>query len=319
MNIRDNRLSRRVILQGVGSVALVGFGNLPFAPAVAAANDKYPDEAFKQKSEADAIKSLYGKTAEASDKIKLDAPEIAENGAVVPVSVTTTLADVTSISFLVSENPVVLIASYKIPAGTMPAVANRIKMAKTSNVTASSKPMASSTAPPRKSKSPSAAAAAKRGRQNMASTIRVRATNNGDITEVQALIQHPMDSGFVKDAKGETIPAHFIQQLTFEYDGKPVFRRRLGRRCLQGPLRQVRFQGRQEGRRPQGELVRQQGRHRFHHGEDRMMKLRFAIICRFSRARAGAACAGAGCAADKIDPVADAKAFKKFFYESFPS
>ena len=40
----------------------------------------------------------------------------------------------------------------------------------------------------------------------MASTIRVRATSNGDITEVQALIQHPMDSGFVKDSKGEIIP-----------------------------------------------------------------------------------------------------------------
>ena len=45
----------------------------------------------------------------------------------------------------------------------------------------------------------------------------------GETTEVQALIQHPMDSGFVKDAKGEIIPPHFIQQLTFEYDGKPVF------------------------------------------------------------------------------------------------
>ena len=46
----------------------------------------------------------------------------------------TTLADVTSISFLVSENPNALVASYKIPAGTVPSVANRIKMAKTSNV-----------------------------------------------------------------------------------------------------------------------------------------------------------------------------------------
>ena len=87
------------------------------APAFAAANDKYPEEAFKQKSDADAIKALYGKTAEPSDKVKLDAPEIAENGAVVPISVTTTLADVTSISFLVSENPNALAASYKIPAG----------------------------------------------------------------------------------------------------------------------------------------------------------------------------------------------------------
>ena len=137
MNRTDTPFSatRRLILQGAGAVALIGFGNISFvAGAFAAANDKYPEDAFKAKTEADAIKALYGKTAEASDKVKLDAPEIAENGAVVPVSVTTTLADVTSISFLVSENPVVLVASYKIPAGTVPSVANRIKMAKTSNV-----------------------------------------------------------------------------------------------------------------------------------------------------------------------------------------
>ena len=128
--------TRRLILQGAGAVALIGLGNIAFglAPALAAANDKYPEDAFKQKSEADAIKALYGKTAEASDKVKLDAPEIAENGAVVPIGVSTTLADVTSISFLVSENPNALVASYKIPAGTVPSVANRIKMAKTSNV-----------------------------------------------------------------------------------------------------------------------------------------------------------------------------------------
>jgi sulfur-oxidizing protein SoxY len=128
--------TRRLILQGAATVALIGLGNPWFgvASAYAAANDKYPEEAFKQKSDAEAIKSLYGKAPEPSDKVKLDAPEIAENGAVVPVSVSTTLADVTSISFLVAENPVALVASYKIPAGTVPSIANRIKMAKTSNV-----------------------------------------------------------------------------------------------------------------------------------------------------------------------------------------
>ncbi len=113
MTIKDNGFfaTRRLILQGAGAVALVGLGNLPFlAPALAAANDKYPEEAFKAKNEADAVKALYGKTAETSDKVKIDAPEIAENGAVVPVSVTTTLADVSSISFLASENPVALVA-----------------------------------------------------------------------------------------------------------------------------------------------------------------------------------------------------------------
>jgi sulfur-oxidizing protein SoxY len=140
MNMTDNGFpaTRRLILQGAASVALVGLGNISFgiAPAFAAANDKYPEDAFKQKSDADAIKSLYGKTAEPSDMVKLDAPEIAENGGVVPISVSAALADVTSISILVSENPNALAASYRIPAGTMPSVANRLKMQKTSNVIA---------------------------------------------------------------------------------------------------------------------------------------------------------------------------------------
>ena len=130
--------TRRLILKGAGLVALVGLGNLPFGltPALAAANDKWPEDAFKQKAEADAIKSLYGKTAEPSDKVKLDAPEIAENwrrGS--DLGSTTTLTDVTSISFLVADNPSALAASYNIPAGTIPSVANRLKMAKTSTVT----------------------------------------------------------------------------------------------------------------------------------------------------------------------------------------
>jgi sulfur-oxidizing protein SoxY len=139
MNITTSEFSRarRMVLKGAGVAALIGLGVIPFdvPQALAAANDKYPEDAFKQKTEADAIKALYGKTAEPTDKVKMDAPEIAENGAVVPISATTTLADVTSISFLVSENPISLVASYKIPAGTLPTVANRIKMAKTSNVT----------------------------------------------------------------------------------------------------------------------------------------------------------------------------------------
>ena len=143
MNLDRTSATRRLVLKGAGSVALIGAGvylgfetGFGILPALAAANGKYPEEAFKQKSDADAIKALYGKTAEASDKVKLDAPEIAENGAVVPIAVATTLPDVTSISFFVSENPNALAASYVIPAGTVPAIANRLKMAKTCNVTA---------------------------------------------------------------------------------------------------------------------------------------------------------------------------------------
>jgi sulfur-oxidizing protein SoxY len=128
--------TRRLILKGSVTVALTGFGNLPLGFALAAANDKYPEGAFTAKNEADAIRLLYGRSAEPSDKIKLEAPEIAENGAVVPISVSAGLAEVTSIALLVSENPNTLAAFYKIPAGTLPSVANRLKMAKTSSVIA---------------------------------------------------------------------------------------------------------------------------------------------------------------------------------------
>src|SRR5690242_9917606 len=136
MSPREFSPLRRLVLKGAAGIALIGLGQLPFLPLATAANDKYPEDAFKQKSDADAIKALYGRSAEASDQIKLDAPEIAENGGVVPISVTTTLAGVTSISFLVSENPNALAASYVIPEGTVPSVANRLKMAKTTNVIA---------------------------------------------------------------------------------------------------------------------------------------------------------------------------------------
>jgi sulfur-oxidizing protein SoxY len=137
MTTRDFSHLRRLILKGTGFVVLIGLGQIGVGATTArAATDKYPEDAFRQKTDAEAIKVLYGKSADASDQIKLDTPEIAENGGVVPISVTTTLPGVTSISFLVSENPNALAASYLIPEGTVPSVANRLKMAKTSNVIA---------------------------------------------------------------------------------------------------------------------------------------------------------------------------------------
>ena len=128
--------TRRLILQGAGAVALLGLGNPLFGltPALAAANDKYPEEAFKAKSEADAIKALYGKTAEPSDKVKMDAPEIAENGAVVPIGVASNVPKTESIAILIEKNPNMLAAVFDIPPGTDSSLSTRVKMAQTSNV-----------------------------------------------------------------------------------------------------------------------------------------------------------------------------------------
>jgi sulfur-oxidizing protein SoxY len=125
---------RRFLLKGLAAgFVLTATGSLAFADADV---KEWPEAAFKQKGEADTLKALYGKGAEASDKISLDAPEIAENGAVVPVAVASSLPNVSAIAILVPENPNTLVAAYKIPEGTEASVSNRVKMAKTSKIVA---------------------------------------------------------------------------------------------------------------------------------------------------------------------------------------
>jgi sulfur-oxidizing protein SoxZ len=81
----------------------------------------------------------------------------------------------------------------------------------------------------------------------MASTIRVRAIAGAETTEVQALIQHPMDSGFVKDAKGAVIPAHHIETVQFEAGGKTVFTALWGPAVSKDPFVKFSFRGAKKG------------------------------------------------------------------------
>jgi sulfur-oxidizing protein SoxY len=71
-----------------------------------------------------------------SDKITLGVPTIAENGAVVPVEVSTTLENVESISIVVAGNPRPLAASFELSGSVMPEISSRIKMGQTSDVMA---------------------------------------------------------------------------------------------------------------------------------------------------------------------------------------
>lgn len=129
--------TRRVTLSWLSATGLAATGlvSLP-RDALAADAAGWPVTAFKKKDFKDALAALYGQEMTKSDKVSLDVPEIAENGAVVPVSVSTTLPNVTRISVMVPENPFTLAASYVLPAGTEPSVSCRLKMAKTSEVVA---------------------------------------------------------------------------------------------------------------------------------------------------------------------------------------
>ncbi len=78
-------------------------------------------------------------------------------------------------------------------------------------------------------------------------SIRVRAIASDDSVEVQSLIQHPMDSGFVKDSTGNLIPAHYIEVVTFEHGGKPVLTALWGPAVAKDPYLKFSFKGGKKG------------------------------------------------------------------------
>ena len=91
--------------------------------------------AFEGKNLDEVLKAFGGTAAEKSGEVSLNAPDIAENGAVVPVGVSTTLK-ATEIAIVVEKNPNALAAHFSLPAGVEPFVLTRVKMGQTSNVLA---------------------------------------------------------------------------------------------------------------------------------------------------------------------------------------
>jgi sulfur-oxidizing protein SoxY len=130
-----NALRRNVLkgAAGAGAVAVaVAAGLLKPTQAMAAWNKG----AFEAKSVGDVMKNL-GVSAPADSKdISIKAPDIAENGAVVPVEVSSGIAGITSIIVIAEKNASPLIGTFNLSGGTQGFVSTRIKMANTSLVRA---------------------------------------------------------------------------------------------------------------------------------------------------------------------------------------
>jgi sulfur-oxidizing protein SoxY len=101
-------------------------------PGVALAD--WNKAAFEAKSMADTLKALGATTPADSKDVQMTAPDIAENGAVVPIGVASTLPNVTMVAIMIEKNPSTLAANFTLPAGTEPNIQTRVKMGQTSNV-----------------------------------------------------------------------------------------------------------------------------------------------------------------------------------------
>jgi sulfur-oxidizing protein SoxY len=120
---------RRLLLQGAGVLAATLLKPLA---ALAAWNK----DAFGAKTAADALKGIGFADAAPSADVLMEAPEIAENGAVVPIEITSRVPGTRSIAVVIDKNPFPLVAKFDFLEGAVPFVKVNVKMGETSDVRA---------------------------------------------------------------------------------------------------------------------------------------------------------------------------------------
>jgi sulfur-oxidizing protein SoxY len=124
-------MNRRLFVEGLLATAVAAVSGLYGSIARAAR----PEPAFAAKSVPDALRAALGvETVTMSDAISIKAPDLAENGAMVPVEVSMTLPNVTSLSFLVEGNQMPLAATFELTPNVRHMLATRIRMGKSSDV-----------------------------------------------------------------------------------------------------------------------------------------------------------------------------------------
>ncbi len=139
-------MKRRSFVKGTLSASVAGLAvGVGLIPASLLAEDKKAKEAAaatkdaeaKPESDATNFDSTIIDSAEESDKIKLKAPDVAENGAVVPVTVDASgLEGATKIQIIATNNPDAMAATFNLAKGTVAFASTRIKMGKTGPVIA---------------------------------------------------------------------------------------------------------------------------------------------------------------------------------------
>jgi sulfur-oxidizing protein SoxY len=130
-----NALRRNVLKSaaGAGAVAVaVAAGLLKPTQAMAAWNK----DAFEAKNVVDAMRGLGATSPADSKDITIKAPDIAENGAVVPVEITSAIPGTTSIAIIAEKNGTPLVGNFNLSGGAQGFISTRIKMGQTSLVRA---------------------------------------------------------------------------------------------------------------------------------------------------------------------------------------
>jgi len=128
-------MKRRTLLQGsmvYGALGVAASAGLLTPSYVMAA---WPKTSFDAKELDKALINLFGSSRyESTNKVKIKAPDIAENGAVVPITASATFDNVESMAVFIEKNPSPLTANFELSSSVRANISTRVKMGKTSPI-----------------------------------------------------------------------------------------------------------------------------------------------------------------------------------------
>ena len=220
-------------------------------PAVRAADvPNYPRAAFDAHTLPDLLKALGLPTPVSSREISLQAPELSEDGAVIPVSVACTLPGVQRLLLCLDKNPSTLACLFEPGPAVDASFATRFKLQQTSAVHAiavlADGRLLSASREVRITLSGCAGAADMVSeRPGQPTLIRVQAAPGG--AQVRALMKHDMESGQRKDESSRLVPAWHIEEVVVRLNGAPAMTLFWGPSISRNPFLQFNLRGAKAG------------------------------------------------------------------------
>jgi sulfur-oxidizing protein SoxY len=198
--------------------------------------------AFEAEKLAAAEKNLAINDEIPSSNISITAPDRAENGAIVQMEIAANIPNVEAIAIFVEKNPTPLIANVMLGRNkennivAQAKLVTRIKMAETSDIKVIVKADGKYfTASKNVQVLENGCGGGGSANERFETSMKLRAKLKDNLTEIKAIIIHPMHTGRAKDDFGNIIPAHFIQVADLMLNGQPIFQMQWGTGVAKNP------------------------------------------------------------------------------------
>lgn len=237
---------RHLLLSGLGALSF----RLTYAEDVSA----FRRTAFDAKTLPQMLKALGLPTPQPSKEVTLTAPELFEDGTVVPISFGCALPGVQRLLVGVERNPTLLTAIFEPGEAIDPVIGLRLKMQETSPVIVlavmkDGRVLMTSKEVKITLGGCGGAAEPVPASKTEPTLIRAQpgtASSNGALI-VRALMKHEMESGQRKDPAGKLLPAWHIQEVLARLNGQPVLQAQWGTAVSRNPFLQFGLRGAKSG------------------------------------------------------------------------